>query len=1131
VGGTNAHVILEEAPEQEVVSESRPLELLTLSAKTSTALEKATDNAAQYLREHPDADLADVAHTYQVGRKAFGHRRALICRTGDAADAANALESRDPRRIITTFAESRNRAIFFMFSGQGTQYPNMLKRIYEQERTFRMSVDYCSAILKEDLGFNLTELLYPAANNTEAAERLRDTAVTQPTLFMVEYSLAALWIEWGIYPAAMAGHSIGEFVAACLSGVFSLEDALHLVALRGRLMAGTPSGAMLAVSMSESEVQALLNRGVSLAAVNAPSLCVLAGPFDAIDRVSQELASRDIQCRRLQTSHAFHSSMMDPIVDEFVEAVGKLQLGERKIPFLSNVTGNWIAPETAMSPSYWGTHLRQTVRFSESVRRLLSNGEWYLLELGPGNTLCTLARQQPACGPRTLVLPSARAANQDENDLAVMLNSLAQLWGAGTQVNWAGFRTHEKRRRTQLPTYPFERLRYWLGAGDRPLEDLQAAEQKSGPRNVDEWFYTATWKPTVPSKHARNSDEHAARASWLVLRDEEGVGERLARRLVRSGIAVISVLRGTEFSRISADTFTVRPSNTADYESVMKAAGIRPPLTVAHFWNVSEREPGDVTRESFALAQESGFLSLVSLTQAMSKLGATLPINVGVFTSHLHIVLGDEHIDPAKATLLGPCKVAPQEHSELRFRNVDLTFDTPGGEDRLVEHLIAELTVEPFAASVAYRRGRRWVQSFERLELPKLGESDQHVRERGIYLITGGLGNIGLTAAEWLATNFRARLVLVGRSAVPPREQWQEYIEKHPADNLSRKLLKLQQFEEAGAEVLVCSADSSDLEAMRAVFDQAEARFGAINGVIHGAGHVTENAFGAVKDTTRNLADAQFAPKVNGVLVLKELCATRDIDFCLLLSSLSAVLGGLGLCAYGSANLFLDAFAAHQNQAERFPWISVNWDSWRFNGKNSGVPPSEAILPEDGVECFRRIIERQPRQIVVSVTDLKQRFDKWIKLETVRAGETVAKGGAGQLHERPHLSNQYVAPRTDIEKKTVSAWQQLLGVAPVGIYDKFFELGGHSLLAIQLTSRLREAFQIELPVQRIFELPTVAQLAEAIERLVVAAREAVSQPDEGTLAEMLELVERMSAEEIAALLNEEADTKGKAHHG
>jgi acyl transferase domain-containing protein len=1132
VGGTNAHVVLEEAPEETVVSPSRPLDLIVLSAKTATALEKTTDNAARHLREHPDLDLADVAYTYQVGRKGFSYRRALVCHTADAGDAAAALESRDPQRTITTFSESRDRAIFFMFSGQGTQYPSMLKDLYESEPTFRRCVDGCSAILMQQSGVDLRAFIYPDGDSNDAADRLRDTAVTQPALFVVEYALAALWMEWGIVPAAMAGHSIGEYVAACLAGVFSLEDALQLVRLRGQLMARMPAGAMLALSMSESEVQPLLGGDVSLAAVNGPTLCVLSGPIAVMDRVAQDLTARNVQCRRLQTSHAFHSSMMDPVVEEFIDHVRTVQLAPPNIPVLSNVTGNWMTAENATSPAYWGTHLRQTVRFSECIARLLSKGEWVLLEVGPGNTLCTLSRHQPPCGPGTIVLPSARAPHQNEHDLAVMLNSLAQLWAAGVQINWSGFRVHEKRRRVELPTYPFERERYWIGSPDRVQAKTATAD--AGPRNVGEWFFEPIWKPAIPSKHARSGENRAARTSWLLFRDEGGLGQRLEERLSRNGMTVISAIPGSAFTRLSPSCFTIRPSELRDYEALIKATGIRAPLTVAHFWNVSTDEPSPLSREAFARSQETGFFSLVALTQALGKINFSEPVPIGVFSTHLQVVLGEEHIDPAKATLSGPCKVAPQEYPQLRLRSIDLSFDTPGSEDKLIERIIAELTVEPFAATVAYRGGRRWIQSFERADIPAVTTNPQHIREEGVYLITGGLGNIGLTLAESLAVNFRARLVLVGRSPVPPREQWQERIENNPSADLSRKLRKLIEFEQAGAQILVCSADSSDLEAMRVVFEQATQRFGTIHGVIHGAGNVTTGAFGAIKDTTRQLAFAQFAPKVDGLLVLDQLCANRDLDFCLLLSSLSAVLGGLGLCAYSSANLFMDAYAARENQADCFPWISVNWDSWHFADTPAGGPPPEAILPAEGAECFRRIVERQPRQAVVAVSELKARFDKWINLQTVHPAtsqENRSSTAAMASHKRPNLSSQYVAARTETERKTVQVWEQLLGVSPVGIYDKFFELGGHSLLAIQLTSRLRETFEIELPIQRVFEFPTVAQLAESIDRDVAAAQQALTQPDEETLAELLELVENMSAEEIAALINDEDDVKRKVHHG
>jgi acyl transferase domain-containing protein/acyl carrier protein len=1128
VGGTNAHVILEEAPEQKSTPGSRTMQLLILSAKTSTALDKETDNAAEHLLHNPELNLADVAFTYQVGRKPFGYRRTLVFNGNDREGAAKALETRDPQALIGGFSESRERAILYMFSGQGSQYPNMCKELYQGERTFRDCVDHCCEILKPYLGFDLRSVLYPASGDDQAGDRLRNTAVTQPALFVVEYALAALWMEWGIMPSAMVGHSIGEYVAACISGVMSPESALRLVAERGRLMAGMPPGAMLAVAMTEAEIQPLIGDGVSLAAVNGPSMCVLSGSLPVMDRVTQQLTGRNIQCRRLQTSHAFHSSMMDAIVEEFIEAVRGVPLSAPKIPYLSNVTGNWATAENATSPTYWGTHLRQTVRFSDCMRRVLATSEWVLLELGPGNTLCTLARQQPNCGPGLLVVNSTRPPHQNDSDSGVMLRALGQLWTSGVQVNWSGFWAHEKRRRVPLPTYPFERQRYWIGVPDRP-QSTAGETGAAAARSVDDWFYVPTWKPAIPSKHTRNGDHHAAKSSWLVFRDASRFGERLCERLSAIGMSVVSVISGDSFSKIDENTFTIRPAEKADYEALMKAVGVPKSLIIAHLWNVSSGDPSAVDMAAFRRTQETGFLSLVHLAQAFAKLNIAQSIHVGVFSTHLQIVLGDERIDPAKATYAGACKVASQEYPQLRFRSVDLSMEDSGNEDKWIDRIIGELTLEPFEATVAYRRGRRWVQRFDQLEQPAPSGSTRF-RQEGVYLITGGLGNIGLTLADFLAKTYKAKLVLVGRSAFPARDEWERVLEQQAAGDVSRKIRKLLELEESGAEVLICTADSSSLDQMRSVFDRATERFGAIHGVVHGAGNVTAGAFSAVKDTTRELADGQFAPKVEGLMVLAELCEHRDLDFCLLLSSLSAVLGGLGLIAYGAANLFMDSFAAHQNQAEKFPWITVNWDAWHFPNAGAADPAGDAIQPGEGVEAFRRIVEGQQRQVVVSTTDLKARYDKWINLETIR-GAAQASAPAGNLHTRPSLSSQYVAGRSDTERKTIEVWEQMLGVSPVGVFDKFFELGGHSLLAIQLTSRLREMFAIEFPVQRIFEFPTVAQLAESIDKEIAAAAESAAQPDEQTLAQMLELVEQMSADELSALLNEGVEGKKKVHHG
>ena len=462
IGGTNAHAVLEEAPAPPAADASRPWQLLLLSAKTGAALDAATANLAAYLRQHPEAELADVAYTLQVGRRAFNHRRMLVCR--DLADALAALETTDAQPVLTAVQQTGAPAIVFMFPGQGAQTVNMGLALYGQEATFRAEVDRCAEGLHAHLGLDLRTVLYPqAAPSDDTRRQLNQTWLTQPALFVVEYALARLWMSWGVRPAALVGHSIGEYVAACLAGVLSLEDALALVAARGRLMQQLPAGAMLAVQLGETELAARLGPQLSLAAVNAPGLCVASGPEAAIADLEQRLSAEGVAARRLQTSHAFHSAMMEPMLATFTAQVQRLRLSPPQIPYVSNVTGDWITPAEATDAHYWAKHLRQTVRFAAGLAELRKEANCVLLEVGPGQTLSTLAKRQAqqAGAPAVVAsLPRRQAGQADAEDL---LRALGQLWLRGTAVDWAGFYAAERRRRVPLPTYPFERQRYWIG--------------------------------------------------------------------------------------------------------------------------------------------------------------------------------------------------------------------------------------------------------------------------------------------------------------------------------------------------------------------------------------------------------------------------------------------------------------------------------------------------------------------------------------------------------------------------------------------------------------------------------------------------------------------------------------------
>lgn len=475
IGGTNAHIILEEAPPPVASGPSRPWQLLALSAKTDSALESATTNLAEHLKLNPDLNLADAAYTLLTGRKVFKHRRIVISK--DLTHAITALQSHDSRHVLTAH-EPKRRLVAFMFPGQGSQRLNMAHEIYTHERTFRDIVDRCSQLLEPELGLDLRHILYPRVNSAEATEQLKQTSVAQPALFVIEYALAQLWQEWGIRPWAMIGHSIGEYVAACLAGVFTLDDALKLVAARGRLMQQAPTGTMLAVPLAEEAVRSLLGSDLSLATINAPQRCVVSGPNEAINALQQELAKQELVCRRLHTSHAFHSKMMDPILQPFRQVVRSIELREPQVPYVSNVTGDWITSEVATSPDYWVDHLRSTVRFADGLQQLLKEPDCVLLEVGPGQTLTNLTRPNGISGRQQAI-----GSDTPEGDFISLITAAGKLWLGGAEIDWNGFYTHERRQRISLPTYPFERKRYWI---ERPAPtDHRLAQPTAMPEVLE----------------------------------------------------------------------------------------------------------------------------------------------------------------------------------------------------------------------------------------------------------------------------------------------------------------------------------------------------------------------------------------------------------------------------------------------------------------------------------------------------------------------------------------------------------------------------------------------------------------------------------------------------------------------
>jgi amino acid adenylation domain-containing protein len=493
IGGTNAHLVLEEAPPVERSAPARDPELLVLSARTPAALETASGNLARYLEGHPEANLGDVAFTLQTGRRHFPHRRIVVA--GDAAGAARALTDPGAPGTATVHDEGRQRPVVFLFPGSGAQYPAMARGLYDREPVFRAELDRSAEVLLPLAGFDLREVLYGAgAGDEEAAARLRRTGFAHPALVAVEIALARLWMAWGVTPRAMLGHSLGEYTAAHLSGVLTLEDALALVALRGQLFETLPAGSILAVALPAEELIPRLPAELSLAAVNTPRLCAVSGPAAAVAAFEQALAAEGTDATRLHIDMVAHSPLVEPILEPLTERARAMRPGAPAIPYPSNRTGTWITVQDAQDPTYWSRHLRGTVRFSAGLEAIFAAaGDAVLLEVGPGQTLATLARQHPARPAAMPVSTSLRHPKEETADRAVLLGALGRLWAAGVEVDWAAHHGGARRRRLALPTYPFERRRFWIdypaagrspedAAGPTaPVPEVPAVTPESGP--------------------------------------------------------------------------------------------------------------------------------------------------------------------------------------------------------------------------------------------------------------------------------------------------------------------------------------------------------------------------------------------------------------------------------------------------------------------------------------------------------------------------------------------------------------------------------------------------------------------------------------------------------------------------
>lgn len=927
VGGTNVHVIIESPPElRPTVQGRRPDQLLTISARTVSALDAATAELGQHLTAMT-GELADVAYTLNLGRAELPVRRFAVA--GDRAAAAARLSSQDAVPAARTLPAGTQRSTAFLFPGQGAQYPGMARGLYDTEATFAAEIDRCAAVLADSHHLDLRDVLFGDQAGAGSADRLNQTEVTQPALFAVEYALARLLREWGVEPAAMAGHSVGEYVAASLAGVIEPDEALRLVADRGSLMQAMPAGSMLAVMLPEELLLPMLPAEVDLAAVNGPGLCVVSGSVQHIAEMQAMFASQGIGARPVRTSHAFHSRMMDPVLDAFRERVGRVALSPPRIPYVSNLTGTWIRAEEATDPEYWVRHLRCCVRFSDTLRLLTEAGGYVFAEVGPGRVLTGLigAHAQPAASarPAPAAVPTMRRADERRDDTEVLLESLGQIWAAGAPVDWERFWSGEKRRRVPLPTYPYERRRFWVERNVDDAAGIAGAEGDVGP------FYLPTWRES-PLARPGEAGLPAGKTLWVVFTlpgDPRISG--LIGLLRGAGAEVIVAEPGDDYAAGPDDRYLLRVDDPADYARLFEVIAARSPddVRLVHAWTAGESERDRAEAERASETLNHGFFSVLAAVQAAARLLSGTPVDACIVTSGMQDVAGDGDIEPAKAAVLGLVKVAAKEFDRIGCRSVDIDVTTPA--EVIAAQLLAETTARPGTEQVAYRGRKRWTWSYAAVQPNAAPGAPAILKDRGVYLITGGLGGLGLVLAEQLAELVQARLVLLGRTGLPDAGDWAALlVEAAQDDPVARRVRAVQAIEKAGGKVLACAGDVTDEARMRAVRAETEAAFGPVDGVFHLAAVA---GGGMLEARSRGAAEEVLRPKVKGTYVLEDVFRP---DLFVLYSSTAVIAGDFGLGDYAGANAVLDAFAQARWEPGRHV-VSINWPPWNETGMASEI--------------------------------------------------------------------------------------------------------------------------------------------------------------------------------------------------
>lgn len=899
VGGTNAHVIVEEAQRREAQPDDGAWRLFPFSARTKADLDRTRERWTAWLGGDVPG-LRDIAFTLREGRRAFGERFAIAAR--DAQELEAAISARSSAYRQQGSAGDSAPRIVFLYPGGGAQYPGAGAGMLAAFPAFAEAVRACFAVLPPSAPADLYEIMFRRErDDTEAKAKLERSGYAIPALFILEYAYTELWRSWGVKPDAVLAHSVGEYAGAVAAGAMRLADALKIVTLRGRVMDEAPEGAMTSVPLSVDRVRPYLGDKLDIAAINSDETTVLSGQTADIERLEEDLAKASVEARRIHIEVAAHSRQLDGQLETFRAGFAGVAFERPTVPMASSMRGDWAEGDDLCSSEYWVQHLRSTVRFADAARTVLDAQPSIVIEVGPGQTLGPLLEACNAPVPPRAVLYSSPRPRDANDEAGVALAALGGVWANGVDVDWS-LAVPADGARVSLPTYTFAKERHWVEPGrGAAREDAEEAPLLVRRPELLQWFEKLGW-----SEQARNDAGPRLDGDWLVFAGGDALSEAVLARLGANGARIVTVRTGAGFGQ-SDHGFTVRPDAQEDFDALSNTLQSAP-ARILYLWGVDP----SLTGKAF-----SGAYLLARLLQQAGLGGET---HLSFVVQGSASIAGEPAPNPQAGALLGPVRVAPREIPGLTSVLVDF------GEGADLDALLAEAAAPGEADHVALRKSR-FVRSRTSAPVVKPRDLPRRLRKNGAYLITGGTGAIGREMVRWLAEAAQARLIVLSRNASEDASLRAE-IEAH------------------GGEVMFVAADLADFDATALALDAAAERFGALNGIVHAAG-VLDDAPLALQPLEAALA--VMAPKLTGARTLDRLYPEGSLDFFAVISSTSVLLGGAGQASYAGANAALEAIAASRKDG-----FSIAWGAWRDIGMAARAYGAGSVADGDGLLGSRK---------------------------------------------------------------------------------------------------------------------------------------------------------------------------------